>query len=47
MELVRRGETPHILDEAIRKMRDGADIILDPDMLQEIRRYEERRAKFH
>jgi hypothetical protein len=47
VNLVRRGETPHVLDEAILKMREGSELILDPEMLQQIRRYEELRAKFH
>lgn len=45
VELVRRGESPFIVDEAIHKLRDAADRIMDPDMDKLIRRYEDIRAR--
>lgn len=47
VNLVERGETVHVLDEAIARMREGAERILDPEMMQQVRRYEDRSAKFH
>jgi hypothetical protein len=47
LELVQRGETAHLLDEAIATMREGSERILDPEMLRDIRHYEDLRAKLH
>lgn len=47
VELVRKGQPIQILDEAIAKMRIGADSILDPQMTASLRRYEETRNKLH
>lgn len=45
VELVRRGESPYILDNPIDKMREAADRILDPTMDRDLRYYEDIRAK--
>lgn len=45
VELVRRGESPYILDEAITKFREAADRILDPEMDRQLRHFEETRAR--
>jgi len=45
VELLRRGESAFLLDEAIKKLRDAAGRILDPDMNRDIRTYEVIRHK--
>lgn len=45
IELIRRGESPYILDGPLNKMRDAADKILDPTMDRDLRYYEDIRAK--
>jgi hypothetical protein len=45
VELLRRGESAFLLDEAIGKLRDAAARILDPDMNRDIRTYENIRAR--
>ena len=47
VELVRRGESPYILDEAIKKLAQAAERILDPDMNRDLRMFQELRAKMH
>lgn len=41
LKLVDRGESPHLLNESIIRMREGAESILDPDMDRELRRFED------
>jgi NAD-dependent SIR2 family protein deacetylase len=41
VKLTEKGESPHILGEAIQRMREGAEIILDPDMDRELRRFDD------
>ncbi|MGE3876616.1 MAG: SIR2 family protein, partial [Parvibaculaceae bacterium] len=45
VELVRRGESPYILDEAINKLRHASEEILDPDMDRQIRYFEDIRSR--
>jgi hypothetical protein len=45
VDLVRRGESPYILDNPLQKMREAADRILDPTMDRDLRYYEDLRAK--
>jgi hypothetical protein len=47
IQLIERGESPYLLDDAITVMRMAADRILDPTMSKEIRQFESVRAKFH
>jgi hypothetical protein len=44
-KLVEKGETPYLLDQAIDLMRRGAEHILDPEMSQDIKHYEDVRAR--
>lgn len=41
IKLVEKGESSHLLSEAIKKMREGTESILDPDMSRELRRFED------
>lgn len=41
VKLVDRGEDHHLLSEAIARMRTGSEVILDPDLDRELRRYED------
>jgi hypothetical protein len=45
VELVRRGESPYVLDEAIGKLRQASDEILDPEMDQILLHFERIRAR--
>lgn len=45
VQLVQRGETDHLLGEAIAKLRDAAERIQDPDMQRQVRQFEEIRAR--
>lgn len=45
VELVKKGESPYILDEAIAKMRFASEEILDPEMDQALSRFERLRAR--
>lgn len=45
MKLASKTDSPYILDEAIAKMRDAADSILDPDLDRELRHFEGVRAR--
>lgn len=47
IKLIERGESPFILDEAIAKLRSGADKILDPEMQRDVRYYEDFRARLN
>jgi hypothetical protein len=47
IKLVRRGESIHYLTEAIARMRDASDFILDPDMARELRSYENEHARLN
>lgn len=47
LELIRRGQTAYLLDEALEKMRKAADDILDPDLDRQLRKYEEIRARMN
>jgi hypothetical protein len=45
IELHKRGENVAYMDEAIRRMREGADVILDPDLDRMLQNFEGQRAK--
>ena len=45
VELVERGESEYLLEEALQTMRDGADRIQDPQMFKQIRHYEGIQAR--
>ena len=45
VKLVEKGETHYLLEEAISRMRDGAESILDPDMDRQLRRFEDLYAR--
>jgi hypothetical protein len=45
VQLVKRGGSPYLLDEAIKLMRDAADRIADPEMDVFLRQYEDIRAR--
>jgi hypothetical protein len=45
VELVRNGVSAHVLDEAIKRLRDAAERILNPEMNTYLRSYEALRAR--
>ena len=45
VKLIENGETVHILDEAVSRMREGAEAILDPEMDRDLRQFEDVRAR--
>lgn len=40
-----KGESPYIFEEAITKMRDAADFLLDPDLDGDLRQFEIAHAR--
>lgn len=45
IELNKRGENAAYLDEAIKRMREGAELIMDPDLDRMLQYYENQRAR--
>jgi hypothetical protein len=45
VQLVQRGQSQYYLDEAIEKMKEASDRILDPDMIKRARHFEEIRTR--
>ena len=45
VKLVEKGEAHQLLDEAIDRMRKGAELILDPEVDRELRRFTEIRGR--
>jgi hypothetical protein len=43
--LIQRGESEHVLEEAINRMREASNRILDPDMIRHVRRFEQIQAR--